>query len=347
MLRIEHPNLLYLLGLIPICWIVFMIYKRWWLRSRDLFASAALFKTLAPTYSSSKPWLKLILFSLALALLIIGAANPQIGTKFEEVDREGTELIIALDLSNSMNAEDIKPSRLERARQSISRLIDKLENDRIGLIIFAGKAYVQLPITTDYGAAKLFLNTVNTNIIPTQGTAIGEAINSAMTSFAGSDNKYKNIIVITDGENHEDDAVEAAKKAQAEGAKVHAIGMGSTEGAPIPITENGVRVDYLKDNNGNTVISRLNDNALKDIASAGGGLYIKASNSDDGINHLMNEISKSTKKSFKSKRFANYQTQYYWFLAGALLLIIIEACISGKQSKWIQNLNLFGKNENK
>ncbi len=308
-------------------------------RAWKKLGESALLARLSPHTSKGKPLLKMILYCLGFGLIAVGLASPQIGTKLEEVKREGIDVIIALDVSNSMKAEDIRPNRLERAKQSIARFIDKLENDRIGLIVFAGKAYVQLPITTDFSAAKLFLSSINTNLIPTQGTAIGAAIDLSMTSFAGKDNKHKALVIITDGENHEDDALESAKNAAKEGVVIYTIGMGSPEGAPIPVS-NGSQSDFLKDNAGNTVITKLDQLSLEKIAAEGKGIFVRASNSDDGLETVMKEISKLDKKTFESKQFTDYEDRFQYFTAAGLLLLLIEFLISNRKSKWIEKLNL-------
>src|SRR5690349_20602997 len=238
-----------------------------------------------------------------------------------------------------MRAEDIRPSRLERAKQAISRFIDKLENDRIGIIVFAGQAYVQLPITTDFNAAKLFLSTIDTDIIPTQGTAIGAAIDLSMRSFTDEDKKHKALVIITDGENHEDDAVESAKKANEQGIVIHTIGMGSPDGAPIPIYHNGVQVDFMKDQDGNTVITKLDQTVLEKIAGEGKGIFVRASSGDDGLETIMKEISKMDKKAFGTKQFSDYEDRFQYFIGGALFLLIVEFMISNRRSKWMMKLN--------
>lgn len=249
--------------------------------------------------------------------------------------------MICLDVSNSMNAEDIKPTRLERSKQAIYRLIDKLQGDRIGLIVFAGQAYVQLPITTDYGAAKLFLSSVNTDIVPTQGTAIGAAVDLAIDAVGDSTSKNTSIIVITDGENHEDDAVEATKRAAEKGIIVHTIGMGSPGGAPIPVYRNGMRVSFLQDGNGQTVVTKLAPDVLQQLAEAGKGKFVRASNNDDGLDIILKEINAVEKKEFGAKMFTDYEDQFQYFVAAALLLLLIEFIITESKSKWIQQLNLF------
>ncbi|MFN8166982.1 MAG: VWA domain-containing protein, partial [Bacteroidia bacterium] len=231
MFRFEHPEYLYGLVILPLILLLFLYRRNWRNKARRRFGEPVLVDKLIPNISKTKPVTKLILSLTGLLFVILACANPQIGTRLEEVKREGVDIIIALDVSNSMKAQDIRPSRLERSKQAISRLIDQLQNDRIGMIVFAGQAYVQLPITSDYAAAKLFLSSIDTDIIPTQGTCIGCAIDLAVESYVGNDNKHKALIIITDGENHEEDAVESAKKAHAEGVVIHTIGMGSPEGA--------------------------------------------------------------------------------------------------------------------
>lgn len=341
MLRFGHIEYLWILCAVPIIVLLFIAYRWWRRKALKKFGDTLLVNKLTEDTSKGKPVLKLILYLIAFSLLTIGAANPQLGTKYVESKREGVDVVIALDVSNSMKAQDIKPSRLERAKQFISRMIDKLENDRIGIIVFAGESYVQLPITSDYGAAKLFLSTIETDLIPTQGTAIGSAIDLSLQSYIGTDNKNKMLLIITDGENHEDDAVEAARKAREQGVLVHTIGMGTVEGAPIPIYDNGVQVDFMKDNGGNTVITKINQQALEEISNAGGGIFIRASSSDDGLNAIQKEMNKMTKKIFGTKQFSDFEDRYMYFLAGGLLVLLIEFSISYRQSKWLQRLNLF------
>ncbi|MBK8584909.1 MAG: VWA domain-containing protein [Bacteroidetes bacterium] len=343
MFRFEHPEYLYALAVLPLILLVYLYHLRWKNKARKQFGDPALVERLAPNVSKTKPVTKLVLNLLGISLVIIACANPQIGTRLEEVKREGVDIIIALDISNSMKAQDIKPSRLERSKQAISRLIDKLENDRIGMVVFAGQAYVQLPITSDYAAAKLFLSTIDTDLIPTQGTCVGCAIDLATESFVGNDNKHKALIIITDGENHEDDAVEAAKKAHATGVVIHTIGMGSPDGAPIPISRNGYQTDFLKDKAGNTVITKLETLTLEQIASEGKGQFIQASNSDDGLSTILAQINKMDKKSFGSKQFTDYEDRFQYFLAAGLLLLLLEFTITNKRSKIIQQMDLFNE----
>jgi Ca-activated chloride channel family protein len=341
MFRFAHPEFLYLLGILPVYLILFIIYK---IRKRKLFqkmGDPTLVGKLSPYSSGARQNIRHILFLLANAAIILAAAGPQIGSRLEEVKRKGADIMIALDVSNSMKAQDIQPSRLERAKLAISRLIDRLEGDRIGIIVFAGEAYMQLPITTDYGAAKLFLNYIDTDIIPTQGTAIGAAIERAIEGFPQDNKHNKAIIVITDGENHEDDAVAAAKQAYEKGIVVHTIGMGSVEGAPIPVFHNRVQVDFKKDKDGNTIISRLDPEALSAISSEAGGKFIRATNSDDGLSAVIKEINKMEKSEFGAKMITDYEDRFQYFLGAGLLLLIIEFLISERRSKWFSQFRLF------
>ncbi len=346
MLRYENSEYLFLMVIIPIIIILFVMAIRWRKRAIDKFGESHMVFKLMPMASFTKLRLKFILFSFSIAFIIIGLANPQIGSKMEEVKREGVDLMIAIDLSNSMLAEDLQPNRLMRAKQSISRLIDRLDGDRIGLVVFAGDAYVQLPITTDYSAAKLFLSTINTDIIPTQGTAIGKAIELSINSFDVSNDQNKAIIIITDGENHEDDAIQKAKDAEDMGIFVHTIGMGSAEGGPIPIKNRyGSITSYQKDNSGNTVITKLNEEMLKEIAASGGGSYIRANSTQSSLNALFKEINKMEKKEIGSKVFTDYKDRFQWFLGIAIVLLLIESLLRNTKNKWSNKINLFEENE--
>jgi Ca-activated chloride channel homolog len=342
MFRFAHPNMIYLYVLIPVLIILYIVMKQWKKKALKQFGDTSVIYRLFPDVSISRPGIKFVMLMTALFFFIAALCGPLIGSKLEEVKRKGVDIIIAMDVSNSMRAEDIRPNRLERSKQAVSRLIDRLQGDRIGLVIFAGDAYMQLPVTTDYSAAKLFLSAVDPDIVPRQGTAIGAAINLAAKSFADSSMKHSAIIVITDGENHEDDAVVEAKLAWEKGIRVYTIGMGSPEGAPIPVFNNDVRVGFKQDNSGQTVITKLNAAALEEIAEAGHGRFVRASNSDEGMSTVMKELSALDKKEFKSKMFTDYENQYQYFAAAALFLLLMEFLLGEKKSKWYQRLNLFG-----
>ncbi len=341
MYQFENIYFFYALGLLPVFILMYWLLNRWRKKTFATYGDLLIIEHLIPDVSKSKRNWKFFAFTLAFGLVIIGIVNPQVGTKLEEVKRKGADLMICLDVSNSMKAEDLQPNRIEKAKQEISKLINKLEGDRIGIIVFAGEAYVQLPITTDYAAAKLFLESISTDLIPTQGTAIGTAINLALESFGKDEGKNKAIVIITDGENHEDDAISAAEASAEKGIAIHTIGMGSPDGAPIPIYKNNVREGFKKDKEGNSVITKLNEQSLLEIAAAGNGIYVRASNSDAGLYKVVNEINKLEKKSFESKIYSDYEDRFQWFIAPALLFLLIEFLLTERRSKIYKRLNLF------
>ncbi|MDG2138859.1 MAG: VWA domain-containing protein [Flavobacteriales bacterium] len=342
MLRYDNIEYLYLLLLIPIIILAIIIYSRWQKRSIKKFGDSQLIEQLMQSHSNIRKKIKHILFILSITLLIIGLSNPQIGTKMEEVKREGVDLMIAIDLSYSMMAQDIKPNRLERAKQAISRLIDKLEGDRIGLVVFAGEAYVQLPITTDYSAAKLFLSTVNTSIVPTQGTKIGNAIDLCVNSFDNENAQSKAIIIITDGEAHDEEAISSAKLAQENGIYIHTLGMGLTKGGPIPIyNKYGSTSEFRKDREGNTIITKLNEPMLQEIAQVGMGTYVRANNSKSGLSILFDEINKMEKKEIGTMIFTDYKDRFQIFIGMSLFLLILNIFLLQRKTSWNTNINLY------
>lgn len=281
-----------------------------------------------PSYSKSKVWVRLTLFSLGFFFFAIGLSRPQIGARLKEQEIKGAEIIIAIDVSNSMLAEDYSPNRLDRAKLAVSRLVDKLRDDRIGLVIFAGTSFVQLPVTTDYVSAKMFLNTIDTGSIPIQGTAMGDAITTCIRSFSQQSDKSRAIILITDGENHEDDPVAAAKQAAEMGIKVFTIGVGSPEGKPIPM--NG---ELLKDKDGEIVVSRLDEDVLKEVAQAGNGAYVRAGNSEFGLNPIIEDLKKLEDEKYNSIVFEEFDEQFMYFLGIALFFFVLEMLIGDRRSK--------------
>ena len=342
MLRYDNIEFLYLLSLIPLLIIGIIMYSKWQKNSILKFGDINLLNQLMQSHSIFRKKIKNTLFVLAITFLIVGLSNPQVGTKMEEVKREGVDLMIAIDLSYSMMAQDIKPNRLERAKQAISRLIDKLEGDRIGLVVFAGEAYVQLPITTDYSAAKLFLSTVNTSIIPTQGTKIGNAIDLCSKSFDKENAQSKAIIIITDGETHDEEAIESAKKAKEEGIYIHTLGMGLTKGGPIPIyNKYGSTSEFRKDRQGNVIITKLNESMLQEIALAGEGTYIRANNSKSGLSSLFEEINKMEKKEIGTMIFTNYKDRFQIFIGISLVLLILNLFFLERKNNIKSKINLF------
>lgn len=330
MFRLANPYFLYLLLLIPLYIGLFMLARYNRKKKLEHFGSAEIINRLFPNYSSVKGILKMILLSLVWACLVLAAANPQSGSKLERIQRKGIDLVFVLDVSNSMLAEDITPNRLARAKQAISSLVDQLEDDRIGLVVFAGDAYVQMPVTTDFAATRLYLDNISPASVPVQGTAIGKAIEKASECFTDS-RKSKAIILITDGENHEDDAIEAAKTAASGGIKVYSIGMGSSQGAPIPVYNGNMIIGYKKDNAGATVISKLDESLLKQIAEAGKGIFIRANNSSAGVKEVFNHISNLEKNEFDAKVFSDYEDRFGIFLFIGLMLLIIQMMIPDRK----------------
>lgn len=326
MLFFAQWKFLYLLLLVPVIPAVYAVLRRLRLRRVRTFGDSGLVGGLMPHYSGAKGWVKILLFDLAFAFFILGISRPQIGAKLSEREIRGAEIMICLDVSNSMLAEDYSPCRLERAKLAITRLVDKLQDDRIGLIIFAGSSFVQLPITTDYVSAKMFLSSISTESVPVQGTAIGDAILTAARSFSVQSEKSRAIIVITDGENHEDDAVDAAKQAAGLGIKVYTIGVGSVQGQPIPV--NG---ELLKDRSGNIVVTRLDENTLQQIAREGGGAYVHAGNGEFGLNPVIDDIRRMEDEKFNSVVFEEFDEQYMYFFAVALLLLVIEVLVGDRR----------------
>jgi Ca-activated chloride channel family protein len=292
------------------------------------FGDETLVNQIMPSYSKAKVWVRLSFFSLGFFFFVIGLSRPQIGAKLKEHETKGAEIMIVLDVSNSMLAEDYSPNRLERAKLAISRLVDKLREDRIGLIVFAGNSFVQLPITTDYVSAKMFLNSITTESVPVQGTAIGEAINTAVRSFSAQSEKSRAIIAITDGENHEDDPVAAARQAAEMGIRVFAIGVGSPEGKPIPMDG-----ELLKDKEGNIVVTRLDEKVLQEMAQAGNGVYVRAGNNEFGLNPIIDDLRKLEDEKYNSVVFEEYDEQFMYFLAIALCFFVLEMLVGDRRSK--------------
>ncbi len=328
MINFAQTQYLFLLLLIPFFFLIQALVLRLRRRRIRKFGDEKLVAQLMPSYAKAKVWVRLTLFSLGFFFFVIGLSRPQIGAKLKEHETKGAEIMIALDVSNSMLAEDYSPNRLERAKLAISRLVDKLRDDRIGLIVFAGNSFVQLPITTDYVSAKMFMNSISTESVPVQGTAIGEAINTAMRSFSSQSEKSRAIIVITDGENHEDDPVAAAKQAADMGVRVFTIGVGSPEGKPIPMDG-----ELLKDKDGNIVVTRLDEKVLQEVAQAGNGLYVRAGNSEFGLNPIIEDIRRMEDEKYSSIVFEEYDEQFMYFLAIALFFFVIEMLVGDRRSK--------------
>ena len=339
MFRFADPTYLYLLAVIPVLAIIrFLTYRNQKKRLRK-FGDPKLLRSLMPDVSRFRPAVKFWMLQGALALLIVMLARPQFGTKISNEQRTGIETIIAMDISNSMLAEDITPSRLDRSKMMVENLVDHFTNDKIGLLVFAGDAFVQLPITSDYVSAKMFLSSIDPSMMATQGTDIARAIDMATHSFTQEEGIGKAIIVITDGENHEGGALEAAEAAKKAGMRVYVLGVGSTQGAPIPIPGTG---DYMKDNTGNTVMSALNEDMCRQVAQAGGGAYIHVENNSAAQDQLDNELNKLAKKETTSTVYSEFDEQFQAVAILALLLLILEICIFDRRNPLLKRLSLFG-----
>lgn len=338
MFRFANPEFLYLLIAVPI--LIAIYFLAIFMRNNSLrkFGDYTILKELMPEVSSRRPLFKALILCLVFISLVIAIARPQLGSKLKEVKRRGVELVIALDVSNSMLARDISPNRLERAKQAITRMVDKMSDDRIGLIVFAGDAYVQLPVTSDYVSAKMFLSSINPGMVPTQGTSIGKAIDLAVNSFTEKSEKSRTLVIITDGENHEDDVIAAAKRAAENGIVVHTIGIGNPNGSPIPINTNGA---FLTDVDGKIVMSKLDENTLMSIATATGGMYTLANNSNFGLNEVLAQIRKMDKQEFSSKVYSEYEEKFLYFLWFALFLLFIEYFILERKNRWQEKLEIF------
>lgn len=339
MFKFANPEYLYALWIIPALIVLFYLFNKNRKRLLEKFADRELHKTIIYSFSRVKTKIKFGILLIAYALIIIAYANPQVGTKMQEVKQTGIDVYILLDVSRSMQAEDIKPNRLEKAKFQISSLIQKLQGDRIGLVIFSGEAYIQFPLTTDYSAANLFLSAVDFSSVPQPGTAIASAINLATQSF-DSATTDKAIIIITDGEDHEGDVDKAVEDAVDKGIKIYTIGLGSPEGAPIPVYDNrGKITGFKQDANGQTILTKLNEDVLMQIAKNGNGAYYRGNNYEDYLDKIYTDLSKLEQSEYGVKKVTDYEDRFYYFLAPAILLLLLEIFITDKRSPFFTRLN--------
>jgi Ca-activated chloride channel homolog len=338
MFRFSNPEYLYLLLLVPVLALLFIAGNR--LRKKHLknFGDPLIIKQLMPDVSRRRPWVKFSLQLTAITICIFMVSGPQFGSKLDKTQRKGAELMIALDVSNSMMAEDITPNRLEKSKQILSKLVDKLKDDRIGLVVFAGDAFTQLPITSDYVSAKMFMSSITPALIPRQGTAIGSAINLCVRSFPEKGKAERTIILITDGENFEDNAVDCAKEALDKGIKTHVIGMGLEKGAPIPMANSS---DFRKDKNGNVIITKLNEKMCQDIAAAGNGTYVRSDNTNGALRAITTELDKMTKADIKSSIYSEYDEQFQGLAWIILILLLVDIFILERKNKYLRKVKLF------
>ena len=343
MFELEEKSYFILLLLIPAIVLLFILIQLWKRKVQRRFADPDLFKKLSPDTSLLKGVIKLVLWSLAIACLVIALVNPKFGTRLETVKREGVDLVFAIDVSKSMLAEDIAPNRIEKSKQIATQIINNLVSDRIGIIAYAGKAYPQLPITTDYSAAKLFLQNMNTDMLSSQGTAIDDAINLAKTYYNDEQQSNRVLFIISDGEDHSEQALSAAQNASEEGIKIFTIGVGKPEGGPIPLRKNGVIESYKKNKEGETVITKLNETVLKQIAAEANGKYISGATTASVIKAVQETLEALDKKEFETKKYTEYNHQFQWFLALGLFFIFIDLFFLNRKTSWLQKLNLFNE----
>jgi len=343
-MQLEEKIWFWLLLVIPILVVLFTIVQLWKRHAQNKFANQRIIKRLSPNRSHFKPILKLIVLCLAFGCLAIAMVNPKIGTKLETVKRQGVDIVFAVDVSKSMLAEDIAPNRLEKAKQLVTQIVNNLASDRIGIIAYAGKAFPQLPITTDYAAAKMFLQNMNTDMLSSQGTAINEAINLSKTYFDDEEQTNRVLIIISDGEDHSEEAAAVAEEADAEGIRIFTIGVGDIKGGPIPEKRNGVVTSYKKNSQGETVITRLNEETLQNIANEANGAYINGKNTKDVVEAIREILNKMDKTEFEAKQFSDFKDQFQWFLGAAILLLFLDIFLLERRTAWLKKLNLFNEN---
>lgn len=344
MYQLDEKIWLWALCVIPIIVLCFLVLQWWKYRTQNKFADKLLLKKLSPNTSVFKSSIKIVLLCLAFLCLIIGMVNPKIGTKLETVKREGVDIVFALDVSKSMLAEDIAPNRLEKAKQLVTQIVNNLASDRVGIIAYAGKAFPQLPITTDYASAKMFLNNMNTDMLSSQGTAINEAIKLAITYFDDEEQTNRVLIIISDGEDHSEAAIDIAEEANDAGIRIFTIGVGDVKGGPIPLKRNGVIVSYKKDKQGETVITKLNEDTLKGIALEANGDYINGKITKNVVENIREILNKMDKTEFEAKQFADFEDQFQWFLGFGIFLLLLDVFLLERKTAWLKKLNLFNEN---
>lgn len=340
MFRFANIEILWLIPVVFLLIIAYVVYTRRKRRQLEEFGDAELMEQLMPNASRMRPNVKFSIVMVALVLLIIAAARPQFGQSEHSEKRQGIEAIVALDISNSMLAEDVAPNRLDRAKQMVSKLMDNMVNDKVGLVVFAGDAFIQLPITCDYVSAKMFLNTISPNLIKTQGTAIGQALATSIRCFGEQSDASRAIILITDGENHEDDAVAVAQRAKEAGIQVLVVGIGKPEGSPIPVPGTN---NFIKDRQGNVVVSKLNEEMCREIAQAGGGIYVRCDNTNTATKAIQKELDKLATQEIETQVFTDYNEQFQSFALIALLLLVIDFFIFNRKNKSLTRIDIFGE----
>ena len=344
MFQLEEDIWFWLLFLVLGMVVLFFWTALWKRKTKRLYASAELLKRLSPDQSRFKAVLKLVVLAMAVVCFCIALVNPKVGTKLETVTREGVDIVFAIDVSKSMLAEDVAPSRLEKAQQLTAQIINNLVSDRVGIIAYAGKAVPQLPITTDYAAAKMFLQNMNTDMLSSQGTAIDEAIQLSRTYFNDAEQTNRVLVIISDGEDHKDLNLDVAKAAAKEGIKIFTIGVGSEKGGPIPLKRDGVVMRYKKNQKGETVITKMNSNTLTAIAEEANGLFIQGQNTKQVTEKIAEILNKLEKKEFEAKEFSEFKDQFQWFLGLGLFFLILDVLFLERKTAWLKRLNLFNEN---
>ena len=344
MYRLEETIWFWGLLVIPAVLLIFMVFQLWKGKTQRRFAESRLLNKLSPNISLIKPVLKIFIWCAAFAFLCVGLVNPKIGTKLETIKREGVDIVFAVDVSKSMLAEDIAPNRLDKSKQLVAQIINNLASDRVGIIAYAGRAFPQLPITTDYAAAKMFLQGMSTDMLSSQGTAIDEAIQLARTYYDDEEQTNRVLIIISDGEDHNEIASEVAEAANEEGIRIFTIGVGKEQGAPIPIKRNNIVLNYKKDSEGETVITKLNEELLEDIADQGDGEYILGNDTEEVVESITEILNAMDKKEFEAKQFADFKDQFQWFLGIAIFLFFLDIFFLERKTAWLRRLNLFNEN---
>ncbi len=343
MYQLEEPSYIIYLSAILLLVVLFLINFFWKRKLQRSFADSKLLQKLSPDRSGFKSFLKLLVVSLALAFLVIALINPKVGTQLQTIKRQGVDIVFALDISKSMLAEDIAPNRLEKSKQIISRIIDKLGGDRVGIIIYAGSAYPLLPITTDHAAARMFLQNADPDMVSSQGTAIADALKLAKTYFDDESQTNRFLFIVSDGEDHESNADDVAKEALDAGIRTYTIGVGTTKGGTIPIKSDGKFLGYKKDNKDEVVITQMHPETLESIAENGNGSYLNGNNTGKTVAFVEDLLIKADKKEFETKQFSDYKDQFQWFVGIGLILLVLDSFLLDKRTQWIQRLNLFNE----
>ena len=344
-MELDEKKYLYLLFILPLIVLVFLANLYWKKKKKREFGDLEMVKKLSPESSVFKPVLKLVVLLLAFLGLIIALVNPKIGTKMETVKREGIDIVFAMDVSKSMLAEDVAPNRLDKSKQIVSQIINQLGSDRIGIVAYAGSAFPVLPITSDYSVAKMFLQSMNTEMVSSQGTSLDDAIRLAITYFDEKSKTSKLLVLISDGEDHSDDAQAAAEEANKAGLKIITISIGTEKGATIPLKRNGVVESFQKDNNNEIVITKMNKESLEAIANATKGGYVNGNNTKNVLEYIKATLDKIQKTEFESTEMADFQSQFQWFLGFAFLLLFADVFLLERKTKWVKKLDLFNENK--